>query len=168
MYLPTATSQSSNRSGESASTQQREVWSRSFTYSSLSMWSCIWYFAKSFFSLRTVCKGLFARNVTTNFKFYARMGCVIYYVTCTWIANLLCKSPVCEPVHASWVSSQLMHFHASRSYTLTYIHIHKHSEVYESQTNSWGMNWLMNWLVNWLMTWFMNWWLAKWLCDLCA
>ena len=66
------------------------------------------YFPKKFLQL---CKGLrtvrecsFARNVETNFKLCAQMGCVIiYYVTRTQIANLLHKSPVhesvCEPAH---------------------------------------------------------------------
>ena len=54
--------------------------------------------------LLTLREGSFARYIATNFKLRARMGCVIiYYVTCTQIANLLRKSPVCEsirePVH---------------------------------------------------------------------
>ena len=41
---------------------------------------------------RTVNEGLFARNVATNFKLRARMGCVIiYYVARTQTANLLRK-----------------------------------------------------------------------------
>ena len=52
---------------------------------------------------RTFREGLFAHNIVTNFKLHAQMGCVIYYVTDTQIANLLCKSPVhesvCDPVH---------------------------------------------------------------------
>ena len=80
------------------------------------------YFAKKVSSaLRSVCEGsqtvsegLFARNVVTNFKFRAQMGCVIvYHVTGTQIANLLCKlpvresvrEPVNEPFHAPQVSS---------------------------------------------------------------
>ena len=80
------------------------------------------YFAKKVSSaLRSVCEGsqtvsegLFARNVVTNFKFRAQMGCVIvYHITGTQIANLLCKLPVCEsvcepvnePFHAPRVSS---------------------------------------------------------------
>ena len=121
---------------------------------------------KSFFQLRepsqTVREGSFARNVRTNFKLRAPMGCVIInYVTSTQIANLLHKSPVCESVrepvhdlfHAPWVSSWFIRFHASWTYALTYVRTCKYSEAYESQTNSWGMNWFMNWL----MTWFMNW-----------
>ena len=47
---------------------------------------------------RTVHEDSFAHNVATNFKLRAQMDCIIiYYVTCTQIANLLCKSPVREP-----------------------------------------------------------------------
>ena len=54
---------------------------------------------------RIVHEGSFALNIATNFKLRgARMGCIIiYYITITQIANLLCKSPVREsvrePVH---------------------------------------------------------------------
>ena len=48
---------------------------------------------------RSVHEGSFARNVATNFKLHARMGCVIiYYITRTQIANLLRKLPVRESV----------------------------------------------------------------------
>ena len=73
----------------------------------------LWYFAKKVSSgSQTVSKGSFARNVATNFKLRARMGCVIiYYVTCTQIANLLGKFPVyelvCEPVHKPFHAPQV-------------------------------------------------------------
>ena len=73
------------------------------------------YFAKKVSSgSQTVSVGSFARNVATNFILRARMGYVIiYYVTCTQIANLLGKSPIREsvsepvhkPIHAPRVSS---------------------------------------------------------------
>ena len=121
----------------------------------------------------SVREGSFAHNVATNFKLHAWMDCVIiYYITCTQIANLLCKSPVHEsvhePVHKSFhapqVSVWFIRFYALRTYALMYVCTCKRSKVYESRTNSWGMNWF----VNWLMTWFMNWWVTKWLYDLCA
>ena len=111
--------------------------------------------------------------VATNFKLHARMCCIIiYYVTCTQIANLLCKSPVREsvhepvhkPFHAPQASSWVIRFHVSRAYALTYIRTCKRSEAYGSRINSWGMNRS----VIWLMTWFMNWWIMKWLYDICA
>ena len=91
------------------------------------------YFAKKVSSgSQTVSKGSFARNVATNFKLRARMGCVIiYYVTCTQIAYLLGKSPVresvCEPVHKPFhvprVNSSFIRFNALPTYDLhTYVH----------------------------------------------
>ena len=134
----------------------------------------LWYFAKKVSSAswsvckgsRTIHEGSFPRNVATNFKLHVRMGCIIInYITDTQIANPLHKLPVhesvCEPVHepfhAPRVSSRFICFHALRNYALMHIHTCKHSEVHESQTNSWGIDWF----VNWLMTWFMNWWVMK-------
>ena len=114
---------------------------------------------------------LHIRNVATNFKLCAWMGCVTkYYVTRTQIANLLGKLPVCESVHelvhkpfyAPRVSLWFIHLNASWTYVFMYVCTCKCSEAYESRTNSWRMNWF----VNWLMTWFMNWWVTKCLCDL--
>ena len=125
----------------------------------------IQYFAKKVLHLRepswTAREGSFARNVVTNFKLRAQMGCVIiYYVTSTQIANLLCKSPiresVCEPVyepiHAPRVSSWFIHFHALRTYALTlrYIYTYIHASVAKRMSHKLTLEaWIDSWAGLW-------------------
>ena len=60
--------------------------------------------------LWTVCEGSFARNVVTNFKLRARIGCVIiYYITHIQIANLLASCQFVSQFTSYFMPHELVH-----------------------------------------------------------